>query len=85
MPYTFEDIVSGLNAVVPNDWATFLRTRLDSNELHAPETDGINALSGYKLTYTDKPDYWTQLGESQHNYVSTRVTRSECQSGPTAK
>jgi predicted metalloprotease with PDZ domain len=72
VPYTFDDIVSGLNAVVPNDWATFLRTRLDSNEMHAPEMAGIDALSGYKLVYTDKPDYWSQLLESQHNYVDTR-------------
>jgi predicted metalloprotease with PDZ domain len=64
VPYTFEDIVAGLNAVVPNDWATFLRTRLDSNELHAPEIAGINAFSGYHLTYTDKPNYWSQLTES---------------------
>jgi predicted metalloprotease with PDZ domain len=64
VPYTFEDIVSGLNAVVPNDWATFLRTRLDSNELHAPEIAGINTLSGYKLTFTDKPNYWSQLMEA---------------------
>lgn len=63
VPYTFEDVVAGLNAVVPNDWATFLRTRLDSNQLHAPELAGLNALSGYKLTYTDKPNYWSQLLE----------------------
>jgi predicted metalloprotease with PDZ domain len=72
VPYAFDDIVSALNAVVPNDWATFLRMRLDSNELHAPEMAGIDALSGYKLIYTDKPDYWSQLLESQHNYVDTR-------------
>ncbi|MGA8938912.1 MAG: M61 family peptidase [Acidobacteriaceae bacterium] len=64
VPYTFDDIVSGLNAVVPNDWATFLRTRLDSNQLHAPEIAAINTLSGYKLTFTDKPNYWSQLLES---------------------
>ncbi len=64
VPYTFEDVVAGLNAVVPNDWATFLRTRLDSNELHAPEIAGLNALSGYKLTFTDKPNYWSTLEES---------------------
>jgi predicted metalloprotease with PDZ domain len=63
VPYTFEDIVSGLNAVVPNDWATYLRTRLDSNQLHAPEIAGINTLSGYHLTYTDKPNYWSTLME----------------------
>jgi predicted metalloprotease with PDZ domain len=65
VPYTFEDIVAGLNAVVPNDWAAFLRKRLDSNELHAPEMPGIDALTGYKLTYTDKPNYWSQLAESE--------------------
>jgi predicted metalloprotease with PDZ domain len=64
VPYTFDDVVNGLNAVVPNDWATFLRSRLDSNDLHAPEMAGINALSGYKLVYTDKPNYWSALEES---------------------
>ena len=64
VPYTFDDVVAGLNAVVPNDWASFLRTRLDANQLHAPELAGINALSGYKLTYIDKPGYWSQLAES---------------------
>jgi predicted metalloprotease with PDZ domain len=72
VPYTFEDIVKALNAVVPNDWAGFLRTRLDSNEFHAPEMNGIDALSGYKLTYTSKPNYWSQLIESQHNFIDTR-------------
>jgi predicted metalloprotease with PDZ domain len=64
VPYTFENVVAGLNAVVPNDWAAFLRTRLDSNEFHAPEMAGIDALSGYKLTFTDKPNYWSTLEES---------------------
>jgi predicted metalloprotease with PDZ domain len=63
VPYTFEDVVNGLNAVAPNDWASFLRARLDSNELHAPEMAGINALSGYKLVYTDKPNYWSTTEE----------------------
>jgi predicted metalloprotease with PDZ domain len=65
VPYTFDDVVAALNKVVPNDWAAFLHKRLDSNEFHAPELDGIDALSGYKLTYTDKPNYWSSLSESQ--------------------
>jgi predicted metalloprotease with PDZ domain len=65
VPYTFDDVVAALNKVVPNDWATFLHKRLDSNEFHAPELDGIDALSGYKLTYTDKPNYWSSLNESR--------------------
>jgi predicted metalloprotease with PDZ domain len=63
VPYTFDDIVAGLNAVVPNDWAGFLHQRLDANTFHAPEIEGIDALSGYKLVYTDKPNYWSQLEE----------------------
>jgi predicted metalloprotease with PDZ domain len=72
VPYTFEDIVAGLNAVVPNDWAGFLHARLDSNEFHAPEMAGINALSGYKLTYTDKPNYWSSLEESDRGSINAR-------------
>ena len=72
VPYTFDDIVAGLNAVVPNDWAGFLRQRLDSNDLHAPEVAGINALSGYKLTYTAKSNYWSQLAEGEDSTMDAR-------------
>jgi predicted metalloprotease with PDZ domain len=64
VPYTFEDVVAALNGVVKNDWASFLRTRLDSNEPGVPEAHGLDTLSGYKLAYSDKPDYWMQLLES---------------------
>lgn len=74
VPYTFDDIVAGLNKVLPNDWATFLRTRLDATQEHAPETPGLDALTGYKLTYTDKPDYWSQLLESEVNFLDTRYS-----------
>lgn len=72
VPYTFEDVVTALNTVVPNDWAGFLHARLDSNEMRAPEMGGINALSGYKLTYTDKPNYWSQLEESDGGSLNAR-------------
>jgi predicted metalloprotease with PDZ domain len=74
VPYTFDDVVAGLNAVLPYDWASFLRKRLDSNELHAPELAGINALSGYKLVYADHPNYWFQLSESQNSNIDTRFS-----------
>lgn len=63
VPYTFEDVVNGLNAVVPNDWAAFLRKRLDANTMNAPELAGIEQYSGYKLIYTDKPNDWTSMTE----------------------
>ncbi len=74
VPYTFEDIVTGLNTIVPNDWATFLRTRLDSNAAPSPEMAGLDTLSGYKLTYTDKPNYWSQLSESEIGSIDSRYS-----------
>jgi predicted metalloprotease with PDZ domain len=64
VPYTFEDIVAGLNNVVPNDWAAFLRSRLDSNAYHAPLGGLENG--GYKLTYTDKPNAWTAMDDAEN-------------------
>jgi predicted metalloprotease with PDZ domain len=53
-PYTFGDVVAALNSVVANDWATFLRARLDGTQ---PFASSIEA-TGWKLAYTDKPsDY----------------------------
>jgi len=51
--YTFDDVVKALNAVEAYDWATFLRTRIDSLAPQAP-LEGIRR-GGYKLVYTDKP------------------------------
>ncbi|WP_040843615.1 peptidase M61, partial [Nitrospirillum viridazoti] len=50
--YTFDDVVKTLNQVEPYDWATFLRTRLDTHQ--AAPLDGL-ARGGYKLVYTDQP------------------------------
>jgi predicted metalloprotease with PDZ domain len=54
--YTFEDVVAALNKVVPYDWASFLRARVDGHGPGAP-LDGL-ARAGWKLVYTDTPtDY----------------------------
>jgi predicted metalloprotease with PDZ domain len=58
VPYTFDDVVNGLNAVVPYDWAGFLKDRLTSKSPHAP-LGGIEA-GGYKLVFTDQPNDITQ-------------------------
>ncbi len=56
-PYTFDDIVMALNQVVPNNWAAFLRLRLDSKGAHAP-MGGIER-GGWKLAYSEEPtDLW---------------------------
>jgi predicted metalloprotease with PDZ domain len=63
VPYTFEDVVTGLNSVVANDWTTFLRSRLDSNAYHAPLGGLTNG--GYKLAYSDKPSAWSAMADAQ--------------------
>jgi predicted metalloprotease with PDZ domain len=63
VPYTFDDVVGVLNDVAPNDWATFLRSRLDSHSSQAPMGGLENG--GYKLTYTDKPNSWSTLEDQQ--------------------
>jgi len=64
VPYTFEDVVAGLNTVVANDWAAFLRQRLDSNQAHAP-LGGIEN-GGYKLTYGPRPNPWSEKENTQN-------------------
>ena len=55
-PYTFDDIVRTLNGVQPNDWATFLRTRLDAVGADAPmPLDGIER-GGYRLVFKEEPN-----------------------------
>jgi predicted metalloprotease with PDZ domain len=52
--YTFDDVVATLNQVAPYDWRTFLRTRLDSTDAHAP-LGGITG-GGWQLVYNDEPN-----------------------------
>ena len=54
--YAFEDVVATLNGVVANDWATFLRDRLDGK---TGLTGGIEA-SGWKLVYKDEPSAYAK-------------------------
>ncbi len=61
--YTFDDIVTALNAVEPYDWATFLRTRLNGHGPGAP-LDGVTR-GGYRLVYTDTPSAYMRSGEAR--------------------
>ncbi len=63
VPYTFDDVVAGLNSVVANDWATFLRSRIDSNAYQAPLGGLENG--GYKLSYSDKPNAWSAMEDAE--------------------
>ena len=54
--YTFEDVVATLNGVMPYDWATFLRERLDGK---TGLTGGIEA-AGWKLVFKDTPNAYAK-------------------------
>ena len=60
--YTFEDVVAGLNAVEPYDWAKFLKARLEGHGPGAP-LDGL-ARGGYKLVFTDKQSSMARDGDA---------------------
>jgi predicted metalloprotease with PDZ domain len=60
--YTFDDVVAALNGVVKNDWASFLRARVDT--LDPPLLSGL-AATGWKLVYTDKESPYEKQYNSQ--------------------
>ena len=51
--YTFEELVSSLNQVVPYGWAGFFHERLNSTSPEAP-VGGIEA-GGWKVEYSERP------------------------------
>jgi predicted metalloprotease with PDZ domain len=61
LTYNFEDVVHTLNQVQTNDWAAFLRARLEQVGDHAP-LDGF-ARGGYRLVYADTPGEWFKSNE----------------------
>jgi predicted metalloprotease with PDZ domain len=85
-PYTFTDVTSTLNGVERNDWAAFLRERLDAvgPEAHGPLA-GIER-GGYRLVWRETPNAYsralnTELGRVDFQYslglslnTSNRVT-----------
>jgi predicted metalloprotease with PDZ domain len=79
--YTFDDVVKGLNAVLPYDWASFLRARLDGHGPGAP-LDGLRR-GGYRLVFTDVPsEYWksvetTRTKSADHSYSVGFVVDNE--------
>jgi len=72
-PYTFTDVTSTLNGVQANDWATFLRDRLDAvgPDAHGPLA-GIER-GGYRLVWRETPNDYskalnTELGRVDFQY-----------------
>jgi predicted metalloprotease with PDZ domain len=71
-PYTFEDVVAGLNEVVPFDWRGLLEKRLSSLGADAP-LYGIEA-AGWKLAYGPEPSAVQRAREHRSKRVDVRAS-----------
>ncbi|MGN7727168.1 M61 family metallopeptidase [Luteimonas sp. 22616] len=67
--YTFDDVVATLDGVAHDDWATFLRDRLDGK---APLTGGLEA-SGWKLVYKDEPSAYAKAQMKDGNGAASFI------------
>ena len=67
VPYTFEDVVRTLNDVVPYDWATLLKQRVNDVSQHAPLA-GIER-GGWKLVYSEKPNTFQHAAEKIYKFA----------------
>ena len=72
MTYTFDDVVSGLNAVAPYDWRAFLRERLDAYTTHAPLHGIENA--GWDLVYNEVPNKEDAQLEEDRKFTDVRYS-----------
>lgn len=70
-PYTFDDLARTLNDVAPNDWISFLNTRLRSTT--AAPLGGIES-SGWRLVYNDQPNEAQTAGEKRRKSVNYTTT-----------
>lgn len=61
LTYTFDDVVSTLNGVVPYDWDTFLNDRVNKVNPRAPLKGFTD--NGYQVIYTDEPTAVWKEGE----------------------
>jgi predicted metalloprotease with PDZ domain len=72
LPYTFDDVVAGLNQVAPHDWRSFWRKRLDATGEGAP-LEGI-AASGWRLVYKDTPSSMQKAHEDANETTDVRYS-----------
>ncbi len=66
LTYTFDDVVATLNQVLPYDWRTLLKERVNDVSEHAP-LDGFTR-NGYKLVYNDTPNKVTPKTSTDLSY-----------------
>ena len=67
-PYTFEDVINGMNEIAKYDWRNFFLIRLQSLSPNAP-LGGIEK-GGWKLVYKDMPNNMEKVYEDVYKIVN---------------
>jgi predicted metalloprotease with PDZ domain len=70
--YNFGDVVRTLGAIVPFDWGTYLRQRVENIQAHAPLA--WLAQGGYRLTYSDTPPAYFTSREKDRKILDLTYT-----------
>jgi predicted metalloprotease with PDZ domain len=72
VPYTFDDVVAGLNEVAPYDWSAFFTTRIKSHGPGAP-LNGIEN-GGWKLVFTDVLNEYEHVDEVANQEIELQFS-----------
>lgn len=70
--FTYDDIISGLNAIAPYDWKAFWSQRLDSLDPHAP-LGGIER-GGWRLTFREAKGGMATADEDVNHTIDARFS-----------
>lgn len=72
VPYTFDDVVAGMNDIAPYDWRTFFTTRLASHGPGAP-LGGLEN-SGWKLVFTTTQNEYEHVSEIVNQEIEVQFS-----------
>ena len=78
--YTFDDVVAGMNEVVPSDWRTFFTERLKSHGPGAPLGGLENG--GWKLVFNETPNQFEHINEVANQEVDLQFSLGLFVHGP---
>jgi predicted metalloprotease with PDZ domain len=71
-PYTVQDVIKGLNDVLPYNWRSFLEKRV-AQIATEPPLDGLTR-GGWKLVYTSEPNELTKAVDEEEKSVDLRTS-----------
>ncbi len=66
-PYSLDDVVAALNQVVPNDWRTFIQSRVYRVTAHPPLA--AFEAAGWRLAYDETPNSYAALRERSNKQM----------------